>query len=329
MGKIGFCCKFVTDINVELYNTKTTTVNWLTSNKELVFDKLHSIVVHNLTSQLSMLNEVLKLPKQQHIVRISSDILPMYTHIVASDFYKDSTIVKLIEVGLHKIGKFAIDNNIRISMHPGQFCVLASENPNIVNNAIKELEYHAYVLYHMGFCRKFQDAKCNIHISGKHGVPGMKSVYSRLSNEIRNVITIENEEISHGLDECIEISNLYPIVIDLHHHFIKTGEYLSINHEYVSKVHDSWRGIRPTMHLSQSREDLLTWHDDEILPNLDDLYKKGYKKRDLRAHSNYMWNNATNRWSSQFLTAFDIMIEAKAKNLASSQYVAYLNSIGE
>lgn len=330
MGKIGFCCKLLTaDINdYAAYNTKTTTVKWLKDNSSEVYTKLKFIVEHNLNSQLLLLQEVVKLPQQQHIVRISSDILPMFTHEIAKEFYQDVSIKSYIESKLKQIGDFAKIHNIRISMHPGQFCVLASENPNIVNNSILELEYHSYILYHMGYCRTFQDAKCNIHISGKKGHAGMREVYSRLSPEIRNIITIENDEITHGLDQCMEISDLYPIVIDLHHHFIKTGKYLSTNNYYVGKVLESWRGVRPTMHLSQSKESILDWHDKESLPNLEYLISKGYNKRTLRAHSDYMWNNAVNRWSSRFLVDFDIMIEAKAKNLASTQYSNYINLVG-
>jgi UV DNA damage endonuclease len=329
MSKIGFCCKYnPPDINdYSKYNTKTTTVSWLKNNTDQVYEKLNLIVKHNLQSQYLLLQEVSKLPTMQHMVRISSDILPMFTHEIAKEFYSDSTISSFIETELHNIGKFAIDNNIRISMHPGQFCVLASENPNIVNNSILELEYHAYLLYHMGFCRKFQDAKCNIHISGKNGYKGMRQVHTQLSPEIRNVITIENDEITHGLDQCMNLIDLYPIVIDIHHHFIKTGEYLNISNDYVTKALESWKGIRPIIHLSQSKEDILSWHGNETLPDLNSLLAKGYNKRDLRAHSQCMWNNAINRWSHQFLESFDIMIEAKSKNLASTQYVNYLNEV--
>ncbi|HAJ87221.1 MAG TPA: UV damage endonuclease UvsE, partial [Pseudomonas sp.] len=40
-------------------------------------------------------------------------------------------------------------------------------------------------------------------------------------------------------------------------------------------------------------------------------------KRDLYAHSKRMWNRWTNRYAFQFLDRFDIMLEAKDKNLAA------------
>ena len=43
-------------------------------------------------------------------------------------------------------------------------------------------------------------------------------------------------------------------------------------------------------------------------------------KRDLYAHSKRMWNHWTNRYAFQFLDRFDIMLEAKDKNLAALDF---------
>jgi hypothetical protein len=50
---------------------------------------------------------------------------------------------------------------------------------------------------------------------------------------------------------------------------------------------------------------------------MDMLLLEGYKKAKLRAHSDFMWNNAVNDWALEFLDYADIMVESKAKNLAS------------
>lgn len=327
MFKIGFCCKYLDPLNnkdtTEKLNTKTTTNKWLSDNKDKAETKLHSIVLHNLESTMRLLQYVNSLPLELKALRLSSDLLPMYTHSNWSYFYKQPYVEKLIQTHFSKIGEYARNNSIRISMHPGQFCVLASENPNIVNNSIAEFEYHAYMLSSMGYCKTFQDAKCNIHISGKAGVAGMRSAYSRLSPEARNIITIENEEITHGLDECIELSDTIPVVLDLHHHFIATGEYISVSDDRVKQVCDSWKGIRPAMHLSQSREDILINHCTETLPDLPSLLAAGHKKQKIRAHSDFLWNNAVNKWATDFLEIADLMVEAKAKNLAS---IGFYNS---
>lgn len=324
MFRIGFCCKYMDKTGskeiIEQLNTKTTTNKWLTDNKSNAETKLFNLIQHNISSTKRLLSYVSNLPPQLHALRISSDLLPMFTHSSWEYFYKQEFVIKYLETGFAEIGQFARQHGIRISMHPGQFCVLASENPNIVDNSIKEFEYHAYMLSLMGYGKTFQDAKCNIHVSGKQGIDGMRASYARLSPEARNVITIENEEITHGLDTCLALADIFPVVLDLHHHFISTGEYISPSDTRVKKVIDSWKGIRPAMHLSQSREDVLVGYPDDVMPNLTNLYAAGFKKQKLRAHSDYLWNKAVNNWAVDFLEHADIMVEAKAKNLASIQF---------
>ena len=169
----------------------------------------------------------------------------------------------------------------------------------------------------MGFGRSFQDFKINVHISGRQGPEGIRKAYKRLSPEARNCITIENEEMSWGLVDCLTLGDLLPIVLDIHHNWIYTGEYIESNDDNTKRVIDSWRGIRPTMHYSSSREDILVGHSSEQRPDLQTLIAAKFNKQKLRAHSDYYWNNALNEWALTFRNDFDIMCESKAKNLAS------------
>jgi UV DNA damage repair endonuclease len=204
-----------------------------------------------------------------------------------------------------------------LSFHPGQFTVLASDNPDIVNRSIEEFEYHADMARWMGYGRTFQDFKINVHIAGRAGPSGIKAVIPRLSPEARNCITIENDEISWGIDSSLELVDNLALVLDIHHHWIHTGEYIDANDDRVKRIIDSWRGVRPVIHYSVSREDLLTGHSGSQRPALLPLMETGYKKGKLRAHSDFYWNTAVNEWALSFLDQFDIMAESKAKNLAS------------
>jgi UV DNA damage repair endonuclease len=202
-------------------------------------------------------------------------------------------------------------------MHPGQFTVLASDNPDIVERSIEEFEYHVDVARWMGFGQQFQDFKINVHISGRKGPAGIIDVYPRLSTEARNTITIENDENSWGIEASLELRKHLALVLDIHHHWVKTGEYILPTDDRFSRIVDSWRGVRPVIHYSVSREDILVDHDLDTLPDMEKLLEQGYKKQKLRAHSDYMWNNAVNEWALSFRDTADIMVESKAKNLAS------------
>lgn len=41
-----------------------------------------------------------------------------------------------------EISNFIKNNNIRVSMHPGQYTIINSPDTSVVDRAIKEFEYH-------------------------------------------------------------------------------------------------------------------------------------------------------------------------------------------
>jgi UV DNA damage repair endonuclease len=251
------------------------------------------------------------------MVRLSSDILPAYTERTWSYFWRRPDVVEYLERNFDLIGSSARASNTRLSMHPGQFTVLASVDKDIVQRSIEEFEYHADMARYMGYGKSFQDFKINVHISGRAGPEGIRTAYKRLTPEARNCITIENEENAWGLDDCLTITDIVPIVLDVHHHWIREGEYIQPTDERVKRVVDSWRGVRPVMHYSVSREDYLVDFDTTVMPDHQLLLEDGYKKQKLRAHSDFYWNTATNEWALSFLNTHDIMCESKGKNLAS------------
>ena len=334
MKRIGFACKWIDgpsqidgikqDDPAKKYNTSTTTVAWLNrQSRDVAEQKLWDLMVGNIEATRLLVERVGTLEPALRMVRISSDILPVYTHASYADYWRKPDVISYAETAFKRVGDIARDRNVRLSMHPGQFTVLASDNPGIVERSIEEFEYHADMARWMGYGRNFQDFKINVHISGKQGPEGIRRAYKRLSPEARNCITIENEENSWGLDDCLTISDIVPIVLDIHHHWIREGEYISPSDPRVKRVVDSWRGVRPTCHYSVSREDILVGHDQFTAPIHAQLLLDGYKKQKLRAHSNFYWNQAVNDWALGFLETHDIMCESKAKNLASHALYKY------
>ena len=281
--------------------------------------KLWELLEQNISSVYKIVERVGSLNEHLRMVRLSSDILPVYTHPSWAYFYQLPDVRAYLEKEFSRVGELARLQNVRLSMHPGQFVVLASDNPGIVTRSIEEFEYHVDMVRWMGFGRSFQDFKVNVHIAGRCGGEGIRQAYKRLSPEARNCITIENEEMKHGLDDCLAISDVVPIVLDIHHHWVREGQYILASDARVQKVIDSWRGVRPTCHFSVSREDVLVGHDTIVAPDYNLLLESGHKKSKLRAHSNFYWNTAVNDWALSFLDNFDIMCEAKAKNLASAR----------
>ena len=330
IGRVGFACKYLHHDQTQKkklleeiqrpLNSRATTVRWLNNQtRDVAEQRLYDLMVHNISAFHKLVAYVGSLPEQQRMVRLSSDVLPVYTEPTWGYFWKSNDIRQYAEREFAKVGELAREKNVRLSMHPGQFTVLASDNPDIVERSIEEFEYHVDCIRWMGYGKSFQDFKCNVHISGRQGPAGIKHVVEqRLSPEARNTITIENDENSWGIDASLELQNTCALVLDIHHHWVHSaGEYIQPTDDRYLRIIDSWRGVRPVIHYSVSREDYIVDHDPDVLPDFQALLEQGYKKAKLRAHSEYMWNNAVNEWAGSFRDTADIMVEAKMKNLAS------------
>lgn len=326
--RIGFACQYqhperllsasALKVIEGPFNPRTTTLRWMDSvTPQVARDKLVEVVTHNLAAQLRLLAYVAELPPTLRMLRLSSDLLPFYSHPRVAAVYKDPAIERQLVEGFAAIGELARASDIRLSFHPGQYCVLGSENPGVVENSLAEFEYHADMIRMMGYGRRFQDLKCNVHIAGRLGVEGTRAVWSRLSEVARNCITFENDEKTYGLDHCLQVADLAPVVLDIHHCWINENDYIDPHSERVARVIESWRGVRPTMHYSQPQESLQELgFDAEHKLEMGALLQV-VSKRDLYAHSVQMWNRWTNDYALQFLDRFDIMLEAKGKNVAS------------
>lgn len=326
--RIGFACKWIdrpdqvdgikAKDDCKKYNTGSTTVAWLNrQSRDTATEKLWQLMEQNIESIRLLVERVGNLDPNLRMVRLSSDILPVYTEPTWSWFWRQADVRDYCEKNFLKVGETARQKDVRLSFHPGQFTVLASESDEIVNRSIEEFEYHTDMARWMSYGQKFQDFKINVHIAGRRGPQGIRDVLNRLSPEARNCLTIENDEITWGLEHSLELVNDCALVLDIHHHYIMTGEYIDPNDDRVKRVIDSWRGQRPVIHYSVSREDLLVGHSSAVRPDLQLLLESGFKKSKLRAHSDFYWNSAVNEWALSFRPYADIMCESKSKNLAS------------
>jgi UV DNA damage endonuclease len=325
--RVGFACKWA-EINkkgeiasAEGLNTGGTTMAWAKrNNKQMVEEKIIDVAKQNILNTHALIKKVATLPPELRMLRLTSDMLSFYTHPDYFYFWKSTDVQNSLAKWFAPLGETARQHDIRLSFHPDQFVVLASDREDVVNKSIEEFEYHADMVRWLGFGKSFQDFKCNVHISGRKGPQGIRDVFGRLSPEARNTLTLENEEYTHGLSDCLSLSDLVPTVMDIHHNWIREGNYIPPNDPLVQRVIDSWRGVRPTMHYSVSREDILTGHSTVQLPDHGALITEGYSKQKLRAHSDYFWNSEVNKWAASFNDTFDIMCESKGKNLASFDF---------
>jgi len=204
--RIGYPC-----INLTLNNPFTSTFRL----KSFSEDRFKETVKNNLNHLLKILKYNLK--NNILFFRISSDLIPFASHPICNFDWESYFNSEFTE-----IGEFVTKNNMRISMHPDQFVVLNSTDEKIVQNSIRELQYHFKVLETMSLS---YDAKIQIHVGGVYGnKEAAKSRFIKnfnsLEESLKRRTIIENDDRSYSLNDCLDINKEtgIPIVFDTFHH---------------------------------------------------------------------------------------------------------------
>lgn len=253
---------------------------------------------------------ILKWNKENGInfFRLSSDFFPW-----ASNYkFEELPQFNSIKAELEKSGKFAIDNGIRITSHPGPFNVLVSPREHVVENTITDLEIHGRVFDLMGLSQTPYN-KLNIHCNGVYGdkISAMDRFcknFKRLSPSVQSRLTVENDDKAsmYSVKDLMYIHERIgiPIVFDYHHHKFNTG---GLSEEEALKLAMStWpNGIRPAVHYSESKA--LHEENDKIKP---------------QAHSDYI-NALPNLYGMDVA----VMVEAKAKELAILPFIKKVSKL--
>jgi UV DNA damage repair endonuclease len=323
-ARIGFCCTYVSptgdEVEQRALNMRGPTVASV-ARAENPGARLEEIIRDNLDTLDRQIAHVAGLPKLERLFRIVSGLLIGWSHPLLSDVWTADLRVEVAR-RLARSGEAARASDVRLSMHPAQHAILATNTDGALENALRDIEEHAEIFAMLGYGSGWHPHGASVNIHGgarSAGIAAVRANFPKLSQAARNLVTIENDEICFGLDDLLQVSDEVAIVLDFHHHWIfSRGEWLRPDDPRIAQVVASWRGVRPLSHISVSREYLLEGHDPETLPDFAALSASGLKASQLRGHSDRMWNRAVNRLVERHLAWTDVEVEAKAKNLASA-----------
>jgi len=299
MNRMGYAC-----INMQLSKQKPR----IYTGRSMIKRTFESKGI-NYASELGLANckdlfEIIKWNKENgfDFFRITSNLFPWSSEYKLEDMPNHWEICGI----LGEIGKYVDEHNMRLTSHPGPFNVLTSPHPHVVDNCIKDLSIHGEVFDMMGLSRTPYN-KINIHIGGVYGdkVSAMERFctnFHRLPNSVKSRLTVENDDKAtmysvKDLYEGVYCKIGIPIVFDYHHHAFCTG---GLSEEDALEVAVStWpTDIVPVVHYSESRQ--REQEDDKIRP---------------QAHSDYIID-----YIDTYGNEVDIMVEAKAKELAVLKY---------
>jgi len=173
---------------------------------------------------LECLEEILRWNLSQGIFffRITSDLVPFASHPVC-----DVDWQRRLEPRLARIGRFVRRHGMRVAMHPDQFTLINSRDPEIFERSARELVYHAEVLDLMN---ARLDAKIQIHVGGVYGdKPGSLERFARRFRElpvkVRRRLAIENDDRSYTLGDCLKLNRRtgVPVLLDVFHHRLNSS----------------------------------------------------------------------------------------------------------
>jgi UV DNA damage endonuclease len=196
--------------------------------------------------------------------RLSSGIIPFASHPICridwSYIFKDD---------LSNLGRFVRENGFRISIHPDQFIVLNSPNPDIVKRSIYELEYHSVLLSSMGLDNT---AKIQLHAGGVYddkpkSIKRFIKTQKLLDSGIKSRLVIENDDRLYSLHDCLYIHETTgaPILFDFfHHEILNNGESIPDAIRQASRTWSKRDGILMTDYSSQHPDGPIGKHAETI-----------------------------------------------------------------
>lgn len=330
--RISQCCQFHNKELAKRYNFGTTTKTY--ALKEGGKKRVQTKALENCNKLLDILTTYFPTqPKNLRSFRISSELFPCYTLDFTKDWYKE--IWEEICIVLSKAGNAAKKHEVRLSVHPGQYTVLASNKANVVENSIKDLEYHSLYGSLMGI--NPEDFVMNIHLQGlyggKHedGINRFATNFQYLSDYAQKCLAVENEDKPNGYDieHVITLCNKIPTraTLDTHHYAchrmvgvekvrmgpksinrrIRDVDHITINNPLFKEAVKTWKNNRPLFHKSQS------FHPDNIAywmkPN---------------AHSELFWDEDLMANHVMMLEYADFDIEAKHKEVAVNHFYSFI-----
>ena len=199
-----------------------------------------SRLINTVTNNLGCLSDMLTFNVNHNILffRITSDLVPFAPHPICQfdwlKYFKDQ---------LASIGAFIRSNDIRISMHPGQYTLLNSPDPGVLARSIKELRYHVDVLDALDLD---VSAKVQLHVGGVYGdkhesLRRFMQRYRDLDEVIKRRLVIENDDRNYTIHDCMRIyaETGVPILFDVFHHELNHSGSSSAN--ALAEITETWQ----------------------------------------------------------------------------------------
>ena len=227
--RIGYACQ-----GIGIPDTSLRTCQARNATPEL----LQELISHN----LGVLARLLAYNARNGIrmFRITSDLVPFGSSPVNTlpwwDMYREA---------FESIGAFIRENDIRVSMHPGQYTVLNAKESDVVRRAVLDLAYHARVL---DLLDTGPGSKIILHVGGVYGnraeaMERFAENWHLLDESIKRRLIIENDERSYPVSDVLTLGHRLgiPVVFDNLHHRLNPGPESRSDADWVAACRETWK----------------------------------------------------------------------------------------
>ena len=253
--------------------------------------------VHNVRRLAEMLPKIHRTGVK--LFRISSAMFPLADQVDRS-LWDNPEVIRHLKV----VGDYVKAQDMRVTTHPGQFCVLSSDSDSVVEKAFEELSIHGWLFDTMGLDHS-PKWSINIHGGKADRTSRLIEQIKSLPDNVRKRLTLENDECAYSALDLLPVFEAtgVPICFDSHHHVFNDGD-LTMEEAFDASCATWPDGIKPLQHLSNT---------EPVLVN--------GSFADRRKHSDMIHYVPDCQLEALRDDTVDVEVEAKMKNYAVTKMI--------
>lgn len=168
---------------------------FLQLGRPLGLKKLGEVILNNMVVTAAIIKQC---GQNGWAYRISSSLFSLITFEEASIKLENLPNWSQIQVAIKLVADTRREFNVVLSAHPSEYTILESLKPQVVENAIKDLQFHGWLMDQFGASRDL-NSPINIHVICSDKTPEVivdrfMAAFNRCDDSVKSRLTLENND---------------------------------------------------------------------------------------------------------------------------------------